>query len=134
MSPERVSVGEEGEGHSAQRGQDRKGAGTNSEMSGARNLEAVSIRSKAESAGGCVKLKTVTEIRRSSACNISTEGRQTRAKRSRRTFGGEPWQPVRWPDPRSAGTSWPPGSSSPRRSASAGGEGQSKTSATPTTL
>ena len=33
--------------------------------SGARNLEAESIRSRAESTGGCVKLKTVTEIRRS---------------------------------------------------------------------
>ena len=32
--------------------------------SGARNLEAESIRSRAESTGGCVKLKTVTEIRR----------------------------------------------------------------------
>ena len=32
-----------------------------------RNLEAESIRSGAESTGGCVKLKTVTEIRRSSA-------------------------------------------------------------------
>ena len=35
--------------------------------SGARNLVAESIRSRAESTGGCVKLKTVTEIRRSSA-------------------------------------------------------------------
>ena len=34
---------------------------------GARNLEAESVRSRAESAGGCVKLKTVTEIRGSSA-------------------------------------------------------------------
>ena len=33
----------------------------------ARNLEAESIRNRAESTGGCVKLKTVTEIRRSSA-------------------------------------------------------------------
>ena len=45
----------------------RKGAGTNSGESGARNLEAESIRSGAESTGGCVKLKTVTEIRQSSA-------------------------------------------------------------------
>ena len=133
MSPERVPVREEGEGHSTQRGQDRKGTGTNSEMSGARNLEAESIRSKAESAGGCVKVKTVTEIRQGSAHNTSKEGKQTRTKR-RRTFWGEPWQLVRWPDPRSAGTSWPPGSSSPRRSASAGGEGQSKMSATPTII
>ena len=34
-----------------------------------RNLETESIRSRAESTGGCVKLKTDTEIRRSSACN-----------------------------------------------------------------
>ena len=32
-----------------------------------KNLEAESIRSRAASAGGCVNLKTVTEIRRSSA-------------------------------------------------------------------
>ena len=47
--------------------EDRKGAGTNSGESGARNLEAESIRSGAKSTGGRVKLKTVTEIRRSSA-------------------------------------------------------------------
>ena len=40
--------------------------GTNSGESGAWNLEAESIRSKGESTGGHVKLKTVTEIRRSS--------------------------------------------------------------------
>ena len=45
-----------------------KGAGTNSGESGTRNLEAESIRRGAESARVCVKLKTVTEIRRSSAC------------------------------------------------------------------
>ena len=33
------------------------------------NLEAESIRSRAESTGGCVELETVTEIRWSSACN-----------------------------------------------------------------
>ena len=43
--------------------ENRKGAGTNSGESGARNLEARSIRSGAESMGGRVKLKTVTEIR-----------------------------------------------------------------------
>ena len=42
--------------------EDRKGARTNSGESDARNLEAESIRSRAESTGGCVKLKTVTEI------------------------------------------------------------------------
>ena len=47
--------------------ENRKGAGTNSGESGARNLETESIRSGAESTGRCVKLKTVTEIRRSSA-------------------------------------------------------------------
>ena len=35
----------------------------------ARNLEAGSIRSGAESTGGCVKLKKVTKIRRSSSHN-----------------------------------------------------------------
>ena len=64
MSPERVSVREEGEGGWIE---NRKGARTNGGESGARNLEAESIRSRAESTGGCVKLKTVTEIRRSSA-------------------------------------------------------------------
>ena len=43
------------------------GSGTNSGECGARNLEAESIRSGAKSTGGRVKLKTVTEIRRSSA-------------------------------------------------------------------
>jgi len=46
------------------------GSGTNSGECGARNLEAESIRRRAESAGGCVKLKTFTEIRRSSARDI----------------------------------------------------------------
>ena len=40
-----------------------KGAGTNSGESGAKNLEAESVGSRAESTGGCVKLKTVTEVR-----------------------------------------------------------------------
>ena len=44
-----------------------KGAGTNSRESVAKNLEAESIRSRAGSTGGCVKLKTVTDIRWSSA-------------------------------------------------------------------
>ena len=44
-----------------------KSAGPNSGESGVRNLEAESIRSGAESPRRCVKLKTVTEIRRSSA-------------------------------------------------------------------
>ena len=42
--------------------ENRKGTGTNSEESDARNLEAESIRSGVASPGGCVKLKTVTEI------------------------------------------------------------------------
>ena len=49
--------------------ENRKGVGTNREESGARNLEAESIRSRVESTGGCVELKTVTEIRWSSACD-----------------------------------------------------------------
>ena len=52
--------------------ENRKGAGTSSGESGARNLEAESIRSRAETTGGCVKLKTVTEIRRSSARDTFT--------------------------------------------------------------
>ena len=47
---------------------DRKWAGIDSGMSRKRTMEAESIRSRAESTGGCVKLKTVTEIRRSNAC------------------------------------------------------------------
>ena len=58
MSPERVSVGEEGEGHSMLMDRKHKSAGPNSGESGVRNLEAESIRSGAESTGGRVKLKT----------------------------------------------------------------------------
>ena len=43
--------------------ENRKGAETNGGESSTRNLEAESIRSRAESTGGCVKLKTVTDIR-----------------------------------------------------------------------
>ena len=46
--------------------EDRQGTGPNGGKSGTRNLETESVRSRAESTGGCVKLKTVTEIRRSS--------------------------------------------------------------------
>ena len=69
MSPERVSVGEEGEGHSMLKDRKQKGAGTNSGESGPRNLKAESIRFRrgGESMGGRVKLKKVTEIKRSSA-------------------------------------------------------------------
>ena len=50
----------------------RKGAATNREKSGSRNLGAESTRSRAESTGGCVKLNTVklntvTDITRNSA-------------------------------------------------------------------
>ena len=41
---------------------DGKGVGTNNEKSGARNLEPESIRSRTESTGGRVKLKTATAI------------------------------------------------------------------------
>ena len=69
MSREKAFIREEGEGHSMLMDlkQKRRGMGTNSGESGARNLKAESIRSRAESTGGCVKLKTVTEINRSSA-------------------------------------------------------------------
>ena len=43
--------------------EDRKSAGINSGKSSTKNLEAESIRSRAESTGGCVKLKKVTEVR-----------------------------------------------------------------------
>ena len=67
MSLERDSFGEEEGGHSIQTDRRRKGEGTNSGIkSGTTNLEAESLRSKADSTGGCVNLKTVTEIRRSS--------------------------------------------------------------------
>ena len=39
------------------------------ESPGTKNLEAESIRSKAESTGWCVQLKAVTEVRRISAGN-----------------------------------------------------------------
>ena len=42
--------------------EDKKGTDTNSGKSGMRNLEAESIRRRAERTGGCVKFKTVTEI------------------------------------------------------------------------
>ena len=73
MCPKRVSVREEGEGHIPCRGtNDRKDAGTNSRESGMRNLVIGSIRSRAESTGGCVKLKTVTEMRQNSTHDVFT--------------------------------------------------------------
>ena len=47
--------------------EDEKDTETNSGKSDTRNLEHDSITSRTESMGGCVKLKTVTDIRRSSA-------------------------------------------------------------------
>ena len=61
MSPESVSV--EWMGRSF-----HIGAGTSSGMSVTRAVEAESIRSRAESTGGCVKLKTVTGVRQSKSC------------------------------------------------------------------
>ena len=51
--------------------EDRKGAGTNSEESGTRHLEAESIRSRSESTGGCVNLKPVSVkgIKSDSGCH-----------------------------------------------------------------
>ena len=57
--------------------ENRKGAGTNSGESGARNLEAESVRSRAESTEGCVKLKMVTVIRWSSACDTFMKANPT---------------------------------------------------------
>ena len=65
MSPERVSVGEEGEGHSMEMDRKQKWRGNQpgkDRESGARNLEAESTRTRADSTGGCVKLKTVSGI------------------------------------------------------------------------
>ena len=60
----RLDLNESREGFCRRGRGNRKGAGTNSGESGARNLEAESISSSAESTGGGrVKLKTVTEIR-----------------------------------------------------------------------
>ena len=58
MSPERVSVGEEGEGHSMvmDRRQKRRG----NQQWRVWCEQAQSIRSEVDSTGGCVKLKTVT--------------------------------------------------------------------------
>ena len=47
--------------------EDRKSTGTNSGKSSKRNLQAESVGSRAESTGRCVKLKTLTEVGRSSA-------------------------------------------------------------------
>ena len=52
MSPERVSVGDKEEGRWTE---NRKGSGTSSGESGARNLEAESIRSRAEKYGRVCK-------------------------------------------------------------------------------
>ena len=54
MSPERVSVGDKEEGP-CRWTQNRKGSGSNSRESGARNLEAESIRSRAEKYGSVCK-------------------------------------------------------------------------------
>ena len=43
--------------------ENNKGAGTNRGKSGTRNLEAESIKIRADSMGGCAMLKTFTEIR-----------------------------------------------------------------------
>ena len=58
MSPEREFLSErKGEVIPCRWTENTKSAGINSGESGARNLEAESIRSGAESTGGCVKLK-----------------------------------------------------------------------------
>ena len=41
--------------------EDKNGAGTNSGKSGTRDLESESVKSRAESRGGCEKLKTAME-------------------------------------------------------------------------
>ena len=61
MSSERVSVGEQGEVIPCRWTENRKGTGTNRGESGARNLQAESIRSSAESMGGCVAIDNALE-------------------------------------------------------------------------
>ena len=61
MSPERVSVGEEGEGHSMSMDQRQKRRGNQHCL--VRGIW--KLRSRAHSTGGNVKLKTVTEVRHS---------------------------------------------------------------------
>ena len=63
-----------------------KGAGTSSGESGAQNLEAESIRSRAGSTGGRVKLKTIIEIRQQSGeygrvCKVEDSHRDKIAER-----------------------------------------------------
>ena len=64
-----------------------KGVGTNSGESGARNLEAESIRSRAKSTGGCVKLKIVTEIRERKALEDSHRDKTKKGPTCRRFPG-----------------------------------------------
>ena len=71
MSQERVSE-TKGKVIPCWQTENRKGTGTKSGESGARNPEAESIRSGAESARGRVKFKTVTEIRWSSGRDTFT--------------------------------------------------------------
>ena len=59
-----------GRGRSFHRDGHKKGAEIDSAKSNTVNQEAESIRSRAESTGGCVKLKTFAEIRPSSASDI----------------------------------------------------------------
>ena len=64
MSTERVSVAEAEKAHLCRGARSRKGSGTSRWEVWYESLEVLSIRSGAESTGGCVKLKAVTEIRR----------------------------------------------------------------------
>ena len=62
--PERISFGE-GEDVILCRGaEDRRGMGTTSGKHDTRNLEGRSIRGRMDSTGGCLSVKTVTEIQR----------------------------------------------------------------------
>ena len=79
INPKRVPFGEEGEGHMK-----TKSAGTKSGESDARNLEAESIRSRAESTIGCVK--TVTEINRAES-TIGCVKTVTEINRAESTIG-----------------------------------------------
>ena len=68
-----------------------KGVGTNTGESGAGNLEAESIRSRAKRTRGCVKLKTVTEIRERKALEDSRRDKTKKGPTCRRFPGRCPW-------------------------------------------
>ena len=64
--------------------EDGKGSGTNSKKSGTKNLEAESIRSRAESTERCVKMKTVVQTSQSGEYRRVYEDEDSRRYKSER--------------------------------------------------